>query len=371
LENGQFLSVMGELLDRCGSLCYITDPKTDEIVFISPRTRDHFEIDLASAGDKCWRWIQKSGDAPCVFCAKDRLSGDPGAVVASDQYDPMTGRCYKRRDSVLRWFDGGYLHLHILDDVTDSFGVGECKTGESEQDDALERERQSRQNFLENMSRELRSQLNSVTGMASLAREGSDLNKIRYAMERIELVVSNMLALLDDILYMSGLESLDDADEYQTTGTMPLEEEMQQSLRDARKKSAEILRAIPGCRILFAEDDEIHREIVLMYLEDTGIQIDVARTGAEAVAMFERRAGGYSLILMDDHMPEMDGYEATRRIRALPLERAKSVPILAMSANALPEDEERSLALGMNGHITKPVDWTDLLSILVYHLKPK
>jgi CheY-like chemotaxis protein len=112
-------------------------------------------------------------------------------------------------------------------------------------------------------------------------------------------------------------------------------------------------------------------EIILMYLEDTGIQIDVARTGAEAVAMYEKRADEYDLILMDVQMPEMDGHEAARRIRALPQECAKSVPIVAMSANALPDDEEKSLALGMNGYITKPVDWTDLLSILVYHLKPR
>ncbi len=74
---------------------------------------------------------------------------------------------------------------------------------------------------------------------------------------------------------------------------------------------------------------------------------------------------------MDFQMPEMDGREAARRIRALPLEGAKSVPIISMTANALPDDEEKSLMVGINGHITKPVDWTDLLSILVYHLKPK
>ncbi len=71
---------------------------------------------------------------------------------------------------------------------------------------------------------------------------------------------------------------------------------------------------------------------------------------------------------MDVQMPEMDGREAARRIRALPLKHAQNVPIVSMSANALPDDEEKSLAAGINGHITKPVDWTDLLSILVYHL---
>ena len=362
---------MNELLDRRDALLYVTDPKTDEIVFITAKTRAHFGIERLPSGGKCWQLIQKDESHRCESCAKDRLTGDSGETITSDQYNPATGRCYKRHDSVLRWLDGRNLHLHILDDLTDSFDLLEAEKSETGEEHALERERQSRQNFLENMSHELRSQLNSVMGMASVAREGSDLNKIRYAMERIELVASNMIALLDDILFMSGLESLDAADDYESIDTRPPEEEMQQSLRDARKKSAEILRGIPDCTILLAEDVEIHREIIFMYLEDTGIQIDVARTGTEALEMFRKNPDRYDLILMDVQMPEMDGHEAARRIRALPIERAKDVPIIAMTANALPDDEERSLSVGMDGHITKPVDWTDLLSILVYHLKPK
>ncbi|MDL2263964.1 response regulator [Synergistaceae bacterium OttesenSCG-928-I11] len=372
MENDQYLSVVNELLDRSVSFAYVTDPRTDEIVCISAKTRAHFGVENQPTGSKCWQWIEKNATSACDSCAKMALLDNPGITVESDQYVFSTGRCYKRHDSAIRWFDGRELHLHLLDDVTDSYDAHiEPKEIESELDDALERERQSRQNFLVHMSHELRSQLNSVMGMASIAREESDLNKIRYAMERIELVSSNMIALLDDILYMSDLESLEEAGEYEAIDTLPPKEEMQQSLRDARKQSVEILRGIPDCVILLAEDVEIHREIMFTYLEDTGIQIDVARTGAEAVKLFSMNPDRYHLILMDVQMPEMNGHEAARRIRALPVAHAEDVPIIAMTANALPEDEEKSLSAGMNGHITKPVDWTDLLSILVYHLKPK
>ncbi len=374
MGNDQCLSVLNELLDRCALLAYITDPQTDEIVCISAHARAHFGIETPTTGKKCWEWIEKGAATSCDSCAKTELLRDPGIAVEWDQYVASTGRCYKRRDSVIRWFDSKELYLHILDDVTDScdaYVEPEEKKEEKierEQSDALERERQSRQNFLINMSHELRSQLNSVMGMASVSREGRDLNKIRYAMERIELVASNMIALLDDILYVSGLESLEDMGGYEMAGMRQPEEEMQQSLRDARKKSVKILREIPNCAILLAEDLEMHREIIFMYLEDTGIQIDVAHTGTEAVELFSKNPDRYNLILMDVQMPEMDGREAARHIRALPLKHAQDVPIVSMTANALPDDEEKSLMVGINGHITKPVDWTDLLSILVYHL---
>ncbi len=370
MENDQCLQVVNELLDRCRLLAYVTDPQTDEVICISADTRAHFGIEIPTTGEKCWELIERGSVAPCDSCAKAELLRDPDRATECNQYIASTGRCYQRRDSVLRWFNGREMHFHVLNEARMDFC---CETEGEEQekskhDEALERERQSRQSFLIHMSHELRSQLNSVMGMACIAQEGSDLNKIRYAMERIELVASNMIALLDDILYMSGLKSLEEANEYEAIGTRPPEEEMQQTLRDARKKSVKILREIPDCTILLAEDVEIHREIIFMYLEDTGIRIDVALTGSEAVELFSKNPDRYHLILMDIQMPEMDGFEAARCIRALPFEKACRVPIVSMSSNAMPDDEEKSCSVGMNGHITKPVDWTDFLSILVYHL---
>ncbi|MCL1889942.1 MAG: response regulator [Desulfovibrionaceae bacterium] len=116
-----------------------------------------------------------------------------------------------------------------------------------------------------------------------------------------------------------------------------------------------------GCRILLAEDVEINREIVLSLLEPTKLAIDCAENGEEAVRMFEAAPEAYDMIFMDVQMPEMDGYEATRRIRALEIPKAKSVPIVAMTANVFREDIEKGAEAGMNDHVGKPLDLDNVL----------
>ena len=112
--------------------------------------------------------------------------------------------------------------------------------------------------------------------------------------------------------------------------------------------------------LLIAEDIEINREIMAAVLEETKISIDFAADGQAAVSLFRENPEKYGLILMDIQMPKMDGYEATRSIRALELSRAKTVPIIAMTANVFREDVEKCLSAGMNDHIGKPVDVSDL-----------
>ncbi|MDR1320826.1 MAG: response regulator [Gracilibacteraceae bacterium] len=117
-------------------------------------------------------------------------------------------------------------------------------------------------------------------------------------------------------------------------------------------------------RVLLAEDVEINREILAALLEPTGIRIDCAENGAEAVAMFSAAPENYDMIFMDVQMPEMDGYEATRQIRALNAPTAATVPIIAMTANVFREDIEKCLASGMNGHVGKPLDFDDVIACL-------
>jgi signal transduction histidine kinase/DNA-binding response OmpR family regulator len=123
-----------------------------------------------------------------------------------------------------------------------------------------------------------------------------------------------------------------------------------------------------GRRLLVAEDVEINREIVMALLEPTLIEIECAENGAEAVRMFGASPERYDLIFMDVQMPELDGYEATKAIRALDFPRAREIPIVAMTANVFREDIERCIAAGMNDHIGKPLDFVEVLEKLERYL---
>ena len=116
-----------------------------------------------------------------------------------------------------------------------------------------------------------------------------------------------------------------------------------------------------GRKVLLAEDTEFNAEVATELLDLVHMQVDHAPDGKRAVEMFEAsEAGTYTVILMDVQMPEMDGYEATRVIRASGHPQAKTIPIYAMTANAFTEDISAALNAGMNGHIAKPID-TDIL----------
>jgi signal transduction histidine kinase/DNA-binding response OmpR family regulator len=172
----------------------------------------------------------------------------------------------------------------------------------------------------------------------------------------------------------------------------------------------EVLDFFPGRKLLLVEDVEINREIVMVLLEPMGLEIDCAENGVEALKKYREKPDYYDLILMDIQMPEMDGYEATRGIRALEEERRKEsapelpqetrqekqalefpqetrqehptlefpqethqvfpkgIPIIAMTANVFREDIEKCLAAGMNGHVGKPLNLDEVLASLRKYL---
>jgi CheY-like chemotaxis protein len=119
-----------------------------------------------------------------------------------------------------------------------------------------------------------------------------------------------------------------------------------------------------GRCVLLAEDVEVNREIVLALLEPTGITVDCAENGDIAVEMFKAAPDRYDLIFMDMQMPEKDGLQATRLIRVLDAPQAKTIPIVAMTANVFREDIEKCLDAGMNDHLGKPLDFDEVLKIL-------
>ncbi|MDR1204424.1 MAG: bacteriohemerythrin [Peptococcaceae bacterium] len=141
------------------------------------------------------------------------------------------------------------------------------------------------------------------------------------------------------------------------------------SLPSETDGSADETDCFKGFQILLAEDVEINREIVLTLLEPTGLVIDCALNGVEAVRMFSDQPERYHMIFMDIQMPEMDGYEATRTIRALNVFNAKTIPIIAMTANVFREDIEKCLASGMNDHVGKPLDINEVIAKLHEYLE--
>ena len=121
--------------------------------------------------------------------------------------------------------------------------------------------------------------------------------------------------------------------------------------------------------LLLAEDVEINREIFIALLEDTNINIDVAENGRIAVNKFKEKPDRYNIIIMDVQMPEMDGCEATRMIRALDIPKAKQIPIIAMTANAFKEDVAMCISCGMNDHLAKPIDVEAVTRKLIFYLR--
>ncbi|MDR0648810.1 MAG: response regulator [Synergistaceae bacterium] len=133
----------------------------------------------------------------------------------------------------------------------------------------------------------------------------------------------------------------------------------------------EVADCFKGYRILLAEDIEINREIALALFEPTGAAFDCAENGKEAVRMFSDSPGKYDLILMDVQMPEMDGYEATRLIRALDIPEAMEIPIVAMTANVFRADVDRCIECGMNDHLGKPINFDEAVRKMRKYLPAK
>ena len=143
-------------------------------------------------------------------------------------------------------------------------------------------------------------------------------------------------------------------------------EEFRHAIGKKKAANAEEAKAdLKGKRILLAEDMEVNAEIMVMVLNMREMQVECATNGREALEMFSKsQENYYDAILMDMNMPEMDGLEATMKIRALEREDAKTIPIIALTAKAFDEDVQRSLQAGLNAHLSKPVEPDALFATL-------
>ena len=145
--------------------------------------------------------------------------------------------------------------------------------------------------------------------------------------------------------------------------SLPLEEG--ESMPAAPVKSEADFARLAGRKILVCEDNALNQEIICELLKEQGLLVDTAENGQLGVEAFSSSSiGEYDAILMDIRMPVMDGYEAVRRIRCLSRNDAKSVPVLALTADAFDDDVEKCLQAGMNGCLTKPVDMRKIMETL-------
>jgi PAS domain S-box-containing protein len=135
----------------------------------------------------------------------------------------------------------------------------------------------------------------------------------------------------------------------------------------SENKSSNNISVLKGSKVLLVEDNTINQEIVLGLLENSGIIIDVANNGQEAVNKYNANPSKYELILMDLQMPVMDGYEATKNIREI----NKNIPIVALTANAMKEDVQRTQEAGMNDHLNKPIEVDKLYETLLKYISKK
>ena len=128
--------------------------------------------------------------------------------------------------------------------------------------------------------------------------------------------------------------------------------------------------SLEGKHVLLTEDNELNAEFAKIILEDFGLHVDLARDGLECVGkVIEKPVGTYDFILMDIQMPNMNGYLATQKIRAIP--EKNNIPIIAMSANAFDEDKKKALNVGMDGYISKPIDMDKVGKQIIKILKNK
>ncbi len=130
-----------------------------------------------------------------------------------------------------------------------------------------------------------------------------------------------------------------------------------------------IIPDLTGKNILIVEDVEINLEIAAAILSETNISVYSANNGIEALKMFSQEPDKYDIIFMDIQMPEMDGYETTSSIRAINTEKAKNIPIIAMTANVFKDEIEKCLSSGMDAHLGKPMEIDKIMEVLVKYLK--
>lgn len=210
------------------------------------------------------------------------------------------------------------------------------KDNKLEQDDNYDSSAQKK--FLQDMSYQIRTPLNVICGLSEIAIKNMESDGNREQILNYLKVISDSAKELQMVVN----------DSFSKLDKVPSQNNIAQS-------SEEDYSILKNLRILVVEDTEVSQMIVKQLLEPHGAILTFCGDGTEAIDLFEKAiTGSFDIIFMDIKMPQMDGYEATIRIRNMEHPQAKSIPIIAMTAEAFTEDIETAIAAGMNAHIAKP-----------------
>ena len=216
--------------------------------------------------------------------------------------------------------------LFAANDISSSIKI------QTELQEAMELAKKSskaKSEFLSKMSNEIRTPMNTIIGMTQVAKETDDLKQISDCINSIDTAAHNLLELINDGVNISRIE--------------------------VEKKTSEL--DLSKLNVLLVEDIKVNQDVFKALLKKTNINVDTADNGVEAITKFKENSDKYDIIFMDIQMPEMDGYEASRKIRAMEdIPNSKTIPIIAMTANVFKEDIEKSLESGMNDHLGKPIN---------------
>ena len=175
-------------------------------------------------------------------------------------------------------------------------------------------------------------------------------------------IIKSMIELMGGSIQVESRQGIGTKFTVELSFDIASKEEVYESQNNIKPSA---IHTIKGKRILIVEDNELNAEITKTVLEDVGALITRAENGQQAVELFkEKPAGTFDAILMDLMMPVMDGYTATRIIRSLERSDAKTIPIIAMTANAFQEDAEKCIAVGLNAHLAKPLDIEKMKTII-------
>ena len=288
------------------------------------------------------------------------ISASINKAPALAQLDVVDVICYGLLSMVL----GTILTCSKATGVRNTIRLAESERRLSEALDHAENVNRSKISFLSNISHEIRTPLTAIIGFTTLAKKENLTGKTAEYIDKIDLSGRQLLEQVDRIVNEKEIETGEGGED---RGKTAPDTDTKKTLPEESDSGLAVPELI-GKNVLLVEDNEINCEIATTLLEELGLVVDTADDGTVALEKAAKaKKGDYELILMDIRMPIMDGYEATRRIRALNSPIA-SVPIIALSACAYDEEKQRSIESGMNEHITKPIDVAVLKDVLCRYL---